>query len=164
MSAPQNLITDLEDPMLKMFVSTLCTQGEVPGDFCFVPQGELVGRYSMVCDLEKADGSGCGCGRAFGGFVTHAGTTTAMVVERDMSELEWRAQLFQTLCDTGWAAASHADDLAEVVDDLVEHDLGAASQLPVGQVVGRRAWNTRGATVDHLTFRRPIAPTARGAA
>ncbi|HEX2784208.1 MAG TPA: hypothetical protein VHN36_11520 [Ilumatobacteraceae bacterium] len=150
--------------MLKMFVATLCTQGDVPGDFCFVPEGELVGRYSIVCDLEKVDGSGCGCGRAFGGFVTHAGTTTAIVVERDMSELEWRAELFQTLCDTGWGTAMQADKLAELVDDLVEHDLGTAAKLPAGQVIGRRAWNTRGTTMDYLTLRRLNAQSARGAA
>jgi hypothetical protein len=154
----------MESSMLKLFVATLCTQGEVPGDFCFVPEGELVGRYSMVCDLEKADGSGCGCGRAFAGFVTHTGTTTAMVVERDMTELEWRAQLFGTLCDTGWGTEMHADDLAKVVDDLVAHDLGTAAKLPAGQVVGRRAWNTRATTLDYMTLRKLGATAARGAA
>jgi hypothetical protein len=163
MSAPQTLERD-ENAMLKIFVSTLRTQGFVPGDFCFVPEGELVGRYSMVCDLEKPDGSGCGCGQAFAGFVTHTGTTTAMVVERDMTELEWRAQLFQTLSDTGWAAAMKAADLAEVVDDLVEHDLGAANTLPVGMVVARRAWNAGGTTLDHLTYRGLGLPSVRGAA
>jgi hypothetical protein len=138
---------------VKIFVSTQSTQGEVPGDFCFVPEGEVVGRYAFVCDLERPDGSGCGCGRAFGGFDTHAGTTTAMVVDADLSELEWRAHLFRTLCDTGWASAMSATDLADVVDDLVEHDLRAAAALPVGLIVGRRAWNSRGATIDHLTDR-----------
>ncbi len=139
--------------MLKVFVSTQSTQGDVPGDFSFVPAGELVGRYSIVCDLEGPDGSGCGCGQAFGGFVTHAGTTTALVVERDMTELDWRAELFQTLSDTGWATAMNSTDLAELVDELVELDLGAAGNLPVGTVVGRRAWNDRRGTVDHLLCR-----------
>ena len=143
---------------MKIFVSTQFTQGDSPGDFCFVPEGEVVGRYAFVCDLEKPDGSGCGCGQAFGGFDTHTGTTTAMVVEANMTELEWRAQLFQTLRNTGWASAMSATDLAEVVDDLVEHDLGVAAALPVGRVVGRRAWNSRGATVDHLTDRGPAVP------
>ncbi len=140
---------------MKIFVSTRTTQGDVPGDFCFVPEGELVGRYTFVCDLERPDGSGCGCGQAFGGFDTHMGTTTAIVVEANITELEWRAQLFKTLCDTGWASAMSATDLTEVVDDLVEHDLRTAAALPVGRVVGRRAYNSRGATVDHLTDRGP---------
>jgi len=95
--------------MLKVFVSTTTTQGAVTGDFCFVPAGELVGRYSVVCDGERPDGSGCGCGRAFGGFDTHMGTTTAMVVQRDMTELDWRAELYKTLCDTG-LGRRHASD------------------------------------------------------
>ena len=139
--------------MLKVFVSTQSTQGTMPDDFSFVPDGELVGRYSLVCDLEGPERPGCGCGQAFGGFVTHAGTTTAMVVERDMTELDWRAQLFQTLCDTGSATAMNSTDLAALVDELVEHDLSAAGELPVGTVVGRRAWNDRRGTVDNLLCR-----------
>ena len=140
--------------MLKVFVSTQYTQGDLAGDFSFVPDGELVGRYSLVCDLERPDGSGCGCGQAFGGFITHTGTTTAMVVERNITELDWRAQLFQTLCDTGWGNAMSGIELAELVDSLVEHDLAAANSLPVGTVVGRRAWNDTRGTVDKLLCRK----------
>ena len=148
--------------MLKVLVSTLSTQGDVPGDFCFVPVDELVGRYSLVCDREKADGSGgCGCGQAFGGFLTHRGTTTAMVAERDMTELEWRAQLFQTLNETGWASLMSAADLAHLVDELVECDLGTAARLPVGVVLGRRAWNDPRGTVDNLTYRGVGADASR---
>ena len=141
-----------ELPMLKVFVSTTTTQGAVTGDFCFVPAGELVGRYSMVCDSEQPDGSGCGCGRAFGGFETHMGTTTAMVVQRDITELEWRAQLYKTLCDCGLTNMP-AIDVAELVDDLVQLDLVAAGELPVGLVVGRRAWNQGDEIVDQLMYR-----------
>jgi hypothetical protein len=74
--------------MLKVFVATSRTQGDSPSDFSFVPDDELVGRYSMVCNSERPDGSGCGCGQAFAGFLTHAGTTTAMVMERDMTDAE----------------------------------------------------------------------------
>jgi hypothetical protein len=147
--------------MLKVLVSTLSTQGDLPGDFCFVPADELVGRYSLVCDREKANGSGCGCGQAFGGFLTHKGTTTAMVAARDITELEWRAQLFQTLSDTGWAAAMTATDLAQLVDALVETDLGAADRLPIGVVIGRRAWNDARGTVDNLTYRGVVTESRR---
>jgi hypothetical protein len=139
--------------MLKVFVSTRSTQGDQPGDFCYAPTNELVGRYSMVCDSERSDGSGCGCGRSFSGFVTDKGTTTAMVVERDLTELAWRSQLFEALHSTGWADAMDADDLAEFIDDLVEHDFRAAAELTVGMVIGRRAWNDARGTVDQLTFR-----------
>lgn len=146
--------TDQEECIMKVFVSTRTTQGDVPGDFCFVPANELVGRYSPVCDDEKPDGSGvCGCGQAFAGFTTHSGTTTAVVAERDMTELDWRAELFQTLSDTGWAKGMSADELGELVDDLVEHDLRSAAELPVGLIVGRRASNDRNGTTDRLMFR-----------
>ncbi len=36
MSAPPNHVAEMENSMLKMFVATLCTQREVPGDFCDV--------------------------------------------------------------------------------------------------------------------------------
>jgi hypothetical protein len=54
--------------------------------------------------------------------------------------------------DTGWASAMEAKDLAEFIDDLVRHDLGAG-ELSAGSVVGRRAWNDARATVDQLTSR-----------
>ncbi len=148
--------------MLKAFVSTLITQGDRPGDFCFVPADELVGRQALVCDLEKPDGSGCGCGQAFGGFTSHTGTTSAMVTSLDITEREWREQLFQSLCDTGWASAMDATDLAELIDGLVDHDLGAAGKLPDGTIVGRRAWNETRGTIDRLTYRgTAVAAAAR---
>jgi hypothetical protein len=141
--------------MLKAFVSTESTQGDAPGDFCFVPADELVGRHSFVCDSEKADGlGGCGCGRAFAGFTTLRGTSTARVAEVAMTEMEWRGRLFQSLCDNGWGSMMSAGDLAEWVDELVEDDLHTAAKLPVGLVIGRRAWNdAQGRTIDNLTYR-----------
>jgi len=140
--------------MTKVLVSTTVSQGRAHGDFCWVPEGELVARYQMVCDSERPDGSGCGCGRSFAGFVTHKGTTTAMVVESNLTEDEWRAALHQTLVDTGWAEWMPADDLAGLIDEVTEFDLGAAAALPVGTVLGRRAFNDRaGVTSDTLLFR-----------
>jgi hypothetical protein len=121
----------------------------------------MVARYSLVCDSERADGSGCGCGRAFGGLVTHKSTTTAMVVERDMTEDEWRQALYDVLDSTGWAAMFDDPlDLADLIDDIVADDLHAIADLPAGTVLGRRAYNTgRGdntTTIDSLLLRREI--------
>lgn len=138
---------------MKVFVSTDSTQGDEPGDFCFVPEGELVGRYHVVCDCDQFNGSGCGCGSAFSGFTTHHGTTTAMVVERDITEEQWRAELVATLDATGWGPAMSAEELARFVDDLVDHDLRSAAKLPVGAVLGRRAWKRGRNTVDNLVYR-----------
>jgi hypothetical protein len=44
--------------MIKLLVSTLRTQGDIPGDYSFVPEGEFVGRYGLVCDRFSAVGHG----------------------------------------------------------------------------------------------------------
>lgn len=144
--------------MTKVLVSTTVSQGQAPGDFCWVPDGELVARYGMVCDDERPDGSGCGCGRSFAGLTTHKGTTTAMVIESTMTENQWRAALHQTLVDTGWAEYMPAEDLAGVIDEVAALDLYAAAALPVGAVLGRLAYNDRsGNTSDTLLLRRVTA-------
>lgn len=139
--------------MVNVLISTTQSQGERPGDFSWVPDGELVARYGLVCASEHPDGSGCGCGRAFGGFDTHRSTTSAMVVTSDLTEQQWRARLHQTLADTGWASMD-PDDLAGLIDELVEFDLGAARDLPAGSIIGRLAYNEAdGSTTDRLLLR-----------
>ena len=142
--------------MINVLVSTTVTQGAAPGDFCWVPEGELVARYGVVCARERPDGSGCGCGRAFAGFTTHRATTTAMVVQVDMTEAEWRAALHQTLVDTGWVELMTADEVAELIDELVEIDLRSAAQLPVGTVLGRRAYYEPDGTIDDMFLDRSM--------
>lgn len=136
--------------MINVLVSTTVTQGAAPGDFCWVPEGELVARYGVVCASERPDGAGCGCGRAFAGLTTHKATTTAMVVQLDMTEAEWRAALHQTLVDTGWAEAMAADEVADLIDELVEIDLHSAAQLAPGTILGRLAYNEPDGTTQDM--------------
>lgn len=49
------------------------------GDYCLVPDGELVYENPFVCD------TGCGCETAFCGIDTRRATTTAQVVEVDVN-------------------------------------------------------------------------------
>lgn len=140
--------------MIKVLVSTSVSQDERQGDFCFVPEGELVARYGFVCDSERPDGSGCGCGRSFSGLRTHRATTTAMVVEMDMTLEEWRSALYETLVDTGWAGVMDDDDVADLIDEVTELDLDEIQDLPTGQVLGRLAYNDeRRITRDTLLLR-----------
>lgn len=140
---------------MKILVSTAETQNDRPRDFTWVPEGELVARYGIVCDSERPDGGGCGCGRSFAGLTTHKGTTSAMVVERDMTETEWRAAVYSTLRDTGWAELFSPDELADAIDEMVHQDLHAVKDLPPGTVVGRCAWNDEdGEALDELVLRR----------
>ena len=141
--------------VLKVLVSTSETQGDMAGDFTWVPDGELVARYGIVCQDERPDGGGCGCGRAFAGLTTHKATTSAMVIEVDMTETTWRAAVHTTLFDTGWATHMASDELADVIDAMAAADLHALEDLPAGTVVGRRAWNdARGDVVDEMVIRR----------
>lgn len=136
--------------MINVLVSTTLTQGAAPGDFCWLPEGELLARYGVVCASERPDGSGCGCGRAFAGLITHKATTTAMVVQVDMTEAEWRAALHQTLVDTGWAELMAADEVAELIDELVAIDLHSAAQLAPGTILGRLAYNEPDGTIQDM--------------
>ena len=145
--------------MINVLVSTTETQGAAPGDFCWVPEGELVARYGVVCASERPDGSGCGCGRAFGGFTTHKSTTTAKVVAADLTEAGWRAALHQTLVDTGWAGMIAVDEVAVLIDELVRIDLYSAARLATGTILGRLAYNEPdGATQDMLLDRSMFRP------
>ena len=142
------------DAMSKFLVSTNDLQGAVRGDFTWVPTGELVARYGLVCDAEKADGTGCGCGRAFGGLVTNRSTTTAKVMELPIDEAGWRAEVHRMLQETDWARGLSLTELADYIDWMVERDVVPIQELPVGTIVGRRAWNEAGALrSDELLIR-----------
>ena len=53
---------------MKVLVSTHETQGERASDFCWVPDGELVG-FAFECDTDRDDiDGGCGCRRAMSGL------------------------------------------------------------------------------------------------
>jgi hypothetical protein len=56
------------------------TQGHDPDDFCFAVPGELV-TVAARC----GDAYSCGCGRAWVGLTTRKGTTTAIVVDVDLT-------------------------------------------------------------------------------
>jgi len=145
-----------------VLVATSQTQGDVAGDFSWVPDGELVARYGIVCADERPDGGGCGCGRAYAGLTTHRATTSALVSERDMTETDWRAAVHTTLYDTGWAVHMASTELADLIDAMAARDLHALGELAVGTVVGRRAWNDdSGEVVDDIVVRRiPERPDA----
>ncbi len=143
--------------MVKVMKSTNATQGDYPGDYSFVPEGELVARYDVVCAKEQPDGiGGCGCGRGFGGLDTHTGTTTAVVADSDMSREQWREAMHKTLVDTGWGDEEDADETAELLDELEMIDLDEIQQYPTGTLLRRVAYNKpNGITSDTLLFTTP---------
>ncbi|GAB3162135.1 hypothetical protein [Amycolatopsis sp. cg9] len=122
-------------PTLAVLVATARTQKQRGNDFLACSPDELVDITSS-CDRDRGrpDG-GCGCCRSFTGLDSRKATTTAEVVERQMTFADYvaahQASLIRAgLPDTdevrGWAEEA-ARDMARI-----------AAAFPVGTVVERR--------------------------
>ncbi len=115
---------------MKILVATGHTQGTNPGDYHYCVERELVW-IQEPCDRDRLDPDGpCGCGRGFAGAASHRATTTAMVVETEMTRDDVVLAFDTSLGDGGWPR-SWAEDVA---DDNLE----IAAQLPVGAIITRR--------------------------
>jgi len=96
------------------------------GEFCYVPEGEIVASFGAVC----CNAGGCGCDRSISGTTTYRATTTAKVVEREVS---WD-DLFQLAAkagkETGWGGP--------IVWNAIQSTVEAVEELDVGTVVEPR--------------------------
>ena len=123
---------------MKVLVATKESQGELPGDYSWTVEGELVTPAVLEC---RSPGT-CGCGRGFPGLASSRATTTAMVVERP--ELD-REKLWDVLCDSlerqGWLKNLDPDEIDEVVDEHLDCIEIVCANYPVGTIVGR--WGTK---------------------
>ena len=114
---------------MKILVATRLTQGTASTDYHHCVEGELVW-IQEPCDRDLRDSSmPCGCGRGFAGLASHRATTTAMVVETNMTHDEVVLAFKTSLVDGGWPV-----ELAEVV---AEDNLEIAAQLRVGSIIIR---------------------------
>jgi hypothetical protein len=94
---------------MKILVATALTQGNASNDYHYCVEGELVW-IQEPCDRDRKNPDGpCGCGRGFAGAASHKATTTAAVVESEMTR-----------------------------EEVADENLGIAADLPVGTVIGRR--------------------------
>ncbi|MEZ5097979.1 MAG: hypothetical protein R2731_19025 [Nocardioides sp.] len=124
-----------------VLVATRKTNGALPDDFDHCVEGELV-TIDEPCDddLRDPDGGGCGCGRSFSGLHSHRATTTAAVVERDLSEADVREAIRSSLVDGGWIYPDRTT--RELAEELVESAWvrvhAVTEHFPAGTVVGRR--------------------------
>lgn len=115
---------------MKILVATALTQGTASNDYHFCVEGELVW-IQEPCDRDRKNPDGpCGCGRGFAGAASHKATTTAAVVESEMTRDDVVLAFQTSLTDGGWPL-SWADEVAD-------ENLGIAAELPVGAVIGRR--------------------------
>lgn len=112
---------------MRIIVATKEKQGEREGDFCFVPEGEIV----MVGDCDCLH-EGCDCSRSMVGILCKMGTTTMMVVESDLTREDFRRQIreanegFEELGVDGSVYEEQADALLEL-----------AKQFKAGAVIER---------------------------
>jgi hypothetical protein len=119
---------------MKVLVATAETQGKRKGDFCFVPEGELVNTGGFECDGESIDGS-CGCRRSFVGLKTHKAMTTAKVVELQCTQDDLWRWVRESLIGSGWVKAGEDDELVREEANAI---LRVAAVFETGMVIEKR--------------------------
>ena len=114
---------------MKILVATGLTQGTNPKDYHYCVEGELVW-IQEPCDRDVNDPSGpCGCGRGFAGAASHRATSTAMVIESEMTRADVVLAFSTSLPDGGWPIGW--------AEDVADDNLEIAAQLPSGAIITR---------------------------
>lgn len=114
---------------MKILVATRLTQGTAPTDYHHCVEGELVW-IQEPCDRDLRDPSmPCGCGRGFAGAASHRATTTAMVVDTEMTREEVVLAFKTSFVDGGWPS--------EWAETIAEDNLEIAAQLSAGTIIIR---------------------------
>lgn len=116
-----------------VLVATRQSQGDVPGDYCWTVEGELVTPVVAEC----ASGHRCGCRRGFPGLASAKATTTAMVVDLPLSEIDLREAIFDSLDRGGWFELIPIEEAGDLVDEHVELIEAVCRRFGAGAVVGR---------------------------
>ncbi len=112
---------------MKIIVATKKTQGQRPGDFNFVPEGEVV----IVSDCDCLH-EGCECSRSMVGVLCRRGTTTMKVIESDLT----RDEYLRLIRDANKGYAELGIDQS-VFDEQADALLELAMQFPMGTVIER---------------------------
>ena len=110
---------------MRILVATAHTQGTNPSDYHYCVEGELVW-IQTPCDREE-----CGCARGFAGAASHRATTTALVVDSEMTRDDVVLAFSTSLPDGGWPLAW--------AEDVADDNLEIAAGLPVGAIIVRNA-------------------------
>jgi hypothetical protein len=85
---------------VRLFISTLETQGTRKNDFSHTFGGEIL-RFHFECDGETVDGK-CGCRRSLTGVESSKSTTTMMAVDSDLTEGQLMYEILNSLIKSGW--------------------------------------------------------------
>lgn len=124
--------------MLKYFVSTHRTQGQRTNDSNSIPGTEIVDLASL--SHKDPDSPICGCARSFVGITSHQTTTTAEIIETDMTPAEYISRFHTAFLALG--RQDNADTRKGAINAAVELLLLAA-MWPAGTVVERRLHEIR---------------------
>jgi hypothetical protein len=112
---------------MKIIVATSETQGQRPGDFNFVPEGEVV----IVSDCDCLH-KGCECSRSMVGVFCGRGTTTMKVIESVLT----RDDYLRLIRDANKVYEGLGIDQL-VFDEQADALLELAMQFPAGTVIER---------------------------
>lgn len=112
---------------MKIIVATSETQGQRPGDFNFVPNGEIV----MVSDCEYLH-TECDCARSMAGIKSDKEATTMKVIESNIALEEYHRLIGEANQRYGELGVDDAicSERADALIDLV-------MQIPAGTVIER---------------------------
>ncbi|KAA0082832.1 hypothetical protein CIW52_16435 [Mycolicibacterium sp. P9-64] len=115
---------------MKILVATALTQGMASNDYHYCVEGELVWIQEPCARGRDNPDGGCGCGRGFAGAASHRATTTAMVVESQMTPDDMVLAFETSLGDGGWPTAW--------ARDVAHENMELAGRLTTGTVIHRR--------------------------
>ena len=118
---------------MKVLVATTISQGDHPGDYCWTVEGELVTPIGPECH----DSGRCGCRRGFPGLGSARATTTAIVVEQEISRDELRQALADSLIRQGWIGKGSSKHSAKLIDAHLDAIILAVRTFPTGFILGR---------------------------
>lgn len=123
---------------MRALVATHRSQGDRTDDFDWCIEGELVW-IPEACDY---DGVGrrdcrCGCARVFGGIASGAGTTTAVIVDLDMTRADYVAVVRRGLESRGWPGDWADGDVTALQSAIAGWEVGEIVERH-GPVLGRR--------------------------
>jgi hypothetical protein len=122
---------------MKLLRATTQSQTTAPGDFTFVPDGELV-FLGSVCDTDLIKGNAgpgsCGCARSFTGLLSQKGTTSALIVDDPMTLPDLAQAIHQHLIAGGWGSVP---ELKQMAHDLADEVVEVCTPLASGTIVGR---------------------------
>ena len=137
-----HITRDGDDTIMLVLVATNEGQGEVPTDYTWTVEGELVTPVVAECCSPET----CGCATGFPGLASSRATTTAMVADLPhISEADLRDVIEGALERDGWfdlLEESAEDDTnqmlaSELVDEHLECIAAVCARFPIGTVLGR---------------------------